>query len=269
MGASYTWSHSLDEQSGLGLFFNGNNPLEPRQSYASSTYDRTHVFTSAYYYELPKFHAAKGALPMLVNGWTLNGIVSVQSGQPYNFYDFSGAVASLYNSTTINIADPIIGFTPGVTMPQLRLQGTTGVDPRVPLVDISKLYIPTVQPGASGVPGCATVSGAQVCDTYESAFAATGRNTFRGPLQSRFDLALMKRTRIAERVNLDFRADAFNILNHPDFDVPSNSTSLYSVTRSGNSITKVTVRAPSATFGLIQQTLGSPRVLQLSMHLVF
>jgi hypothetical protein len=79
----------------------------------------------------------------------------------------------------------------------------------------------------------------------------------------------MKRTRLGERFNLDFRADAFNIFNHPDFDVPSNSTSLYSVTRSGNAITKVAVRAPSATFGLLQQTLGSPRVLQLSLHLVF
>ena len=267
--ASYTWSHSLDVQSNLGLFFNGNNPLEPSQSYATSTFDRTHVFTSAYYYELPKLKGGAGALPLLVNRWTVSGIVSLQSGQPYNFYDFSGAVAGLYNSTTINIADPIIGFTPGTTIPQLKTQGTLGVDPRVPLVDITKLYIPAVQPGTFGVPGCATVSGTQVCDTYETAFAGNGRNTFRGPFQSRFDLALMKRTRLAERVNLDFRADAFNIFNHPDFDVPSNSTSLYSVTRAGNSITKVAVRAPSTTFGLLQQTLGSPGVLQLSMHLVF
>jgi hypothetical protein len=54
----------------------------------------------------------------------------------------------------------------------------------------------------------------------------------------------LKRTRLRENVNLDFRTDAFNIFNHPDFDVPSVSTSLYSVTRSGNSITKVTVRHP-------------------------
>ena len=267
--ASYTWSHALDVQSNLGLFFNGNNPLEPSQSYATSTFDRTHVFSTAYYYELPKLKISTGALPLLANGWTVNGIISLQSGQPYNFYDFSGAVAGLYNSTTINIADPLIGFTPGTTISQLKTQSTTGVDPRVPLVDISKLYIPAVQPGTLGVPGCATVNGAQVCDTYETGFAGNGRNTFRGPFQSRFDLALMKRTRLTEGVNLDFRADAFNIFNHPDFDVPSNSTSLYSTTRSGNSITKVTVRAPSATFGLLQQTLGSPRILQLSMHLVF
>lgn len=267
--ASYTWSHSLDVQSNLGLFFNGNNPLEPRQSYATSTYDRTHVFTTAYYYELPKLKQLKGPLAMAANGWTLNGIVSLQSGQPYNIYDFSGAVAAVYNSTTINIADPIIGFTPGTSYSQLKLQGTTGVSPSSPLIDVSKLYIPTIQPGTMGVPGCATVSGAQACDTFETSFGGNGRNTFRGPFQSRFDMALMKRTRITEKVSMDFRVDAFNIFNHPDFDVPSNSTSLYSTTKSGNAITKITVRAPSATLGTITQTLGSPRTMQFSMHLVF
>src|SRR5262249_28665499 len=43
MIASYTWSHTLDEQSGLGLFFNGNNPGDLRSAYGTSTYDRTHV----------------------------------------------------------------------------------------------------------------------------------------------------------------------------------------------------------------------------------
>jgi len=42
--SSYTWSHSLDEQSGLGLFFTGNNPANPRANYASSDFDQTHVF---------------------------------------------------------------------------------------------------------------------------------------------------------------------------------------------------------------------------------
>ena len=46
-------------------------------------------------------------------------------------------------------------------------------------------------------------------------------------------------------------------------------TGSYSVTRSGNSITKVTVRTPSASIGLIQDTLGSPRIMQISAHLRF
>ncbi|HEY6253878.1 MAG TPA: carboxypeptidase regulatory-like domain-containing protein, partial [Candidatus Angelobacter sp.] len=52
---SYTFSHALDEGSGLGLFFNGNNPSNPRQSYGNSDFDRTHVLTVSYIYMLPKF----------------------------------------------------------------------------------------------------------------------------------------------------------------------------------------------------------------------
>lgn len=267
--ASYTWSHSLDIQSNLGLFFNGNNPLDPRQSYASSTYDRTHVFNSTYSFEIPRMKNGSGMVKALTNGWTLNGLIGLQSGQPYNVYDFSGAVGGLYTSTTINIADPIIGFTPGSTYPELKLQGTTGINVLKPLYDTTKLYLPTVQPGTFGVPACATVGGAQVCDTYESLFSASGRNTFRGPFQTRADVSLAKNTKFSERLLLQLRFDVFNVLNHPDFDVPSASTSLYSVTRTGNSIKAISVRAPSATLGLIQQTLGSPRIMQLSAHIRF
>jgi hypothetical protein len=266
--ASYTWSHALDVQSNLGLFFNGNNPLNLHDSYATSTYDRTHVFIASYTYQLPTLQQ-KGALTSLVNGWGISGLTALQSGQPYNVYDYSGAVSGLYNSTTVNIADPLIGFTPGLTIPQIKLQGTTGIDITKPMFDGSKLYIPTVQPGTFGVPGCATVNGSQACDIYESLFSSNGRNTFRGPFQSRFDMAITKRTKLGENHNLDFRAEAFNIFNHPDFDVPSASTSLLNYTRSGNVLKVVGYRTPPASLGLIQQTLGGPRVLQVSMHLNF
>lgn len=269
MTASYTWSHSLDIQSNLGLFFNGNNPLNTKDSYGTSTYDRTHVFNSTYFYELPKLKSGNALVSRLVNGFALNGILTIQSGQPYNIYDFSGAVSSVYNSTTINIADPIIGFTPGATNKDIVLQGQTGVNILKPLIDTTKLYIPTLQPGQLGVPACTTVNGAQVCDTYETSFGSNGRNTFRGPIQSRVDLGLTKQTALTEKIKLSLRWDVFNVFNHPDFDVPGNSTSLYSVTKSGNAIKAVTVRTPSATLGYITQTLGSPRVMMLSAHLTF
>jgi hypothetical protein len=266
---SYTWSHALDIQSGLGLFYNGNNPTNPSSSYATSTFDRTHVFTSSYSYVLPGLENKLGLLSRVTNGWTLNGLVSLQSGQPYNFIDYSGAIASVYNSDTVNISDPIIGFTPGTTVPQLALQGTTGYNVNQPLVDGSKLYIPTIAPGTMGVPPCATVNGSQVCDTYETGFSGFGRNTFRAPFQSRADLSLAKTTRINERMSLNLRFDVFNVFNHPDFDAPNINNSLYSETFSGNSITKVTVKSVSSTFGLIQSTLGGPRIMQLSAHFRF
>ncbi len=68
---------------------------------------------------------------------------------------------------------------------------------------------------------------------------------------------------------MNLRFDVFNVFNHPDFDAPNSNSGLYSVTRSGNSITKVTVKAPSASLGLIQGTLGGPRIMMLSAHFTF
>ena len=93
--ASYTWSHALDEQSGLGLFFTGNNPLNPKSNYASSDFDQTHVFLINYSYTIPKLTHNK-SLGDFVNGWTIGGQTVAQSGQPYSVYDYSGSVGSLY-----------------------------------------------------------------------------------------------------------------------------------------------------------------------------
>ena len=57
-GFSYTFSRSLDEQSALGLYYNGNNPQDLRSGYGPSDFDRTHVFNIDYHYELPKFFSA-------------------------------------------------------------------------------------------------------------------------------------------------------------------------------------------------------------------
>jgi hypothetical protein len=135
------------------------------------------------------------------------------------------------------------------------LQGTTGVDPSKPYIDVSKLYIPVIAAGTSGVPAG---------DTVETGWANSGRNVFRGPIQTRWDQSVAKTWRVTERVGLRYSAEFYNILNHPSFDAPSNSVSVYSVS-SG----KVTVRAPSTTAGYINRTIGSPRFLQMSLRLTF
>ena len=74
VGASYTYSHSLDEQSGVGLFYNGNNPLDLRDGFASSDFDRTHVFNFNYVYRLPEFYGKDSLKGRLTNGWSLVGL---------------------------------------------------------------------------------------------------------------------------------------------------------------------------------------------------
>ena len=130
---SYTWSHSLDEQSGLGLFFTGNNPAIPRSNYASSDFDQTHVFLVNYSYTTPKF-VESGRWGYVTNGWTVGGQTVAQSGQPYSVYDYSGSVASLYYGTSNYIGNPIVPLLPGVTPKQAAKggicpAGVTGVSP--------------------------------------------------------------------------------------------------------------------------------------------
>ncbi|MGA3041676.1 MAG: TonB-dependent receptor, partial [Bryobacteraceae bacterium] len=260
--ASYTWSHALDEQSGLGLFFTGNNPLDPKSNYASADFDQTHVFLINYSYTLPKVTSSR-ALGYLVNGWTIGGQTVAQSGQPYSVYDFSGAVASLYYGASDYITNPIVPLLPGVTAKQAELQGTTGVNANNPVLNVADFGPQFVTPGTNGVPACDS-SG---CDSYESLYSNTGRNLFRAPFQVRFDMSLAKEFQFGERYRLRFNFDAFNLFNHPDFDAPNNNVSFFGFNYAGPPLSPS--NPDTGDLGYITHTIGSPRFLQLSLHLSF
>ena len=258
--ASYTYSHALDEQSGLGLFVTGNNPQIPRSNYGSADFDQTHVFLINYSYTLPTITKTNKALAYGVNGWTLGGQTVAQSGQPYSVYDFSGSVGSLYLGTADYIGNPIVPLASGVTPKQAELQGTTGVNAGKPVLNASDFAPQFVAPGTNGVPPCDETG----CDNFESLYGTTGRNTFRGPFQVRFDMSLAKQfPLIKDRFNLRFEADAFNLFNQPDFDTPNNNVTFFPNYYGPPSI------PPQGSLGIIQHTLGSSRFFQLGIHLLF
>ena len=259
--ASYTWSHSLDEQSGLGLFYNGNDPLNPHSGYSSSDFDRTHVFVLNYLYQVPTVVKNNGFLAAITNGWFIAGQTIAQSGQPYNVYDFSGSIASIYYSNNDYITNPIVPLKAGVTASQAQTQGTLNPNPNRPLLDKNAFTIPTLTPGQDGVPPC-DASGA--CDTYESAYGSGGRNIFRGPFQLRFDASVGKEFAVRERYRLRVSADFFNIFNHPSYDTPNNNVEFYNFNNPPD-----TNNPPRGSLGVIQHTIGSPRFIQLQAHLVF
>ena len=258
--ASYTYSHALDEQSGEGLFVTGNDPTVPRANYASSDFDQTHVFLINYSYTLPSVAKGYKALGYVVNGWTLGGQVVAQSGQPYSVYDYSGSVGSLYYGTFDEISNPIVPLAQGVTAKQAELQGTMGVNPGKPVLNAADFGPVFLQPGQDGVPPC---EGA-MCDDWESVFGNSGRNMFRAPFQSRFDMSVAKDFhRFMDRYQLRFEADAFNIFNHPDFDAPNNDVEFFPYYEGPPQI------PPYGHLGQIQHTLGSSRFLMLGLHLLF
>jgi hypothetical protein len=284
VNASYTYSHSLDEGSGLGagLFFNGNNPLVPRTAYASSDFDRTHVFTISYVYQFPTRSYSSRFVDKVANGWGLQGVTVAQSGQPFSVIDFSGTAASIFFSADDFITNPILPLAPGVSPHQATQGGTdnsftsgplAGV--RVPYINPNDFSIPFLSPGQSGVPPCGpTVAGATVCDTQETGYGSAGRNIFRAPFQTRFDFSIVKNFKFAERFTLKFQADAFNIFNLPNFDAPNGNFALNGCFNPFPCFPDpTTVLSPGSpnpnNYGVIRQTVGSNRFLQLAMHLTF
>jgi hypothetical protein len=213
-GVSYTFSRSFDEQSAMGLFYNGSNPLQLRGGYAPSDYDRTHVFNVDYHYELPKFLPVNTWEGKVVDGWAIQGLVVLQSGQPYSMIDYSGAVGSIFYSINDGITNPIVPLAPGCT-PQNALTGATGNNPNSPALKASCFTIPILQPG--------DLNGAiPAGDSYETNFIPNGgqRNIFRQSWQKRADISLVKVTNLTERFALKYSFDVFNLTNHPSFDIP-------------------------------------------------
>jgi hypothetical protein len=268
--AAYTWSHSLDSQSGLGLFFTGNDPLNPKSAYASSDFDRTHVFTISYHYAFPKVSKETGFLAIVANGWGLSGVTVAQSGQPYSIYDFSGGVASIFYGTNNFIGNPIVPLLPGQTpasaqhVPPCTPSATVTCPPGPVLVKIGAFGIPLIAPGQMGVPAG---------DPFETSFGTTGRNVFRSPFQTRFDLSVFKEFRLSERFKLRFDTQAFNLFNHASFDAPNNNISFNPFFANPplnvNNFTNGYTIPPHGSGGIVQHTIGSPRFLQMALHLTF
>jgi hypothetical protein len=262
VNGSYTWSHSLDMQSGLGLFFTGNNPNVLRSAYGNSDFDRTHVLTVSYLYTLPNLIHKEGYVSKALNGWGFSGITVLESGQPYSVSDFSGAFAGIFFSNFDSITNPIVSFAPGQSARTAQLQGTTGVNAGLPVLNPNAFTAPTIAPGTSGVPPC---NGA-ICDNVETGFGNVGRNIFRGPFQTRFDFSLNKETKLTERFALKFTTQFFNIFNHPSFDTPNNNVN-FNPHFSNPPV--IVPSNPGGSLGFIQHTIGSPRFIQMALHLTF
>jgi hypothetical protein len=277
--ASYTYSHALDEGSGLGagLFFNGNDPQDPRSSYASSDFDRTHVFSISYLYNLPTIKGATGILNVLANGWGVTGVTIAQSGEPFSVVDFSGTAGSQFFSADDFVTNPILPLAPGITPKQAMSKSGGGGAKlgfnNMPYVNPDDFFAPTVDPGVNGVPPCeqdGATGGNLVCDTQETGFGSTGRNVFRAPFETRFDFSVFKNFKLNERFNLKYEMDAFNVFNHPSLDAPNTDFELnpcFNPVPCYN--TQPTLSGNPHGYGVISGTIGSPRFLQMSLHLTF
>jgi hypothetical protein len=273
VGMSYTYSHALDEQSGLGLFYNGNNPLNLRDGYASADFDRTHVLNFSYVFRVPDLAAKHTLEGDIIDGWSLVGLTVLQSGQPYSVIDFSSAVGSVYYSTSNGITNPIVPLAPGCTAQNAKT-GKSGAFGDVAL-KASCFTLPLIGAGTNGVPSN---------DPFESGFTTGQRNIFRQAFQKRADASLVKSIEFADHYGLKYTFDVYNLTNTSSFDVPGNEVSQNENYNAfpvvGTPVTPGTCSATGGTvsgsfyncpfdLGVVTHTIGSPRQIQMSLSLTF
>jgi len=240
---NYTYSHSIDNVSLIAnaAAFGGYgficDVLRPRECRANSDFDVTHYFNGTFIYDLPVGRGkAFGAgaprwLDEIIGGWSVSGIPSIHSGNAY-FADSIAFVAGYANDA------PAI-LTGNASDLKIHLNGGKG----------QPLY------------GFANPSQANSDYVGPIGFNIGSRNNLRGPRFFDLDAGLAKRFPLwSERYALRFRADAFNVFNHPNFNTPcadiTNLTCLFG-TVSSTAGTTINNSGPSA------------RVLQLALRFEF
>ena len=286
VGASYTYSHATDEQSGLGLFYNGSNALNLRSGYGSSDFDRTHVLNFTYVFQIPDFARKHSLEGDFIDGWSLVGLTVLQSGQPYSIIDFSGAIGSIYYSTYDGITNPIVPLAKGCTA-KSALTGHSGayfVANGQTALNPACFTLPLLPAGGLGGAIPST-------DPFETTFTTGQRNIFRQAFQRRADASLIKETKFSDRYSLKYTFDVYNLTNTSSFDVPGNEVSqnagynsfpsYYTTSGTPTPVLPGTCKADgtgsvSGSFfscpsglGIVTHTIGSPRQIQMSLHFEF
>ena len=198
---NFVWSRSMDNSSdGEDFVPNAAQPNDsnnPQLEYGPSNFNIPRRLTWNFAYDLPKMG---GDWKRLKNGWGLNSVLNLQDGQPFHF--------------NYNFEDDYSGSGNGFDRPDVV--GPIVYHPHDPLnfVDLSSFAIPCT------VSGTTANGAASDCIPGTRHFGNMRRNSLRGPSFKELNFAIYKTTALTERLNMQFRADFFNILNHPNFANP-------------------------------------------------
>lgn len=222
-GLAWTWSKSIDDMSvdpvaassGGGLSStNSRTPTDVRNfrlDRSRSDFDNRHAVVSHFVYELPFGHGRtwgaswSNAVNHALGGWTLTGIYTYQSGEPFTINSgvrtangFKVSRAELRGPMPPSGLDSVGGITGPVIWNVTDLDPTTNC--RQVIGTQSFFCIP--EPGQNGM----------------------GRNAAQGPSFWNFDFGLIKKWSLSERMQLSFHTEFFNFFNHPNFENPRNAT---------------------------------------------
>ena len=277
----YTWSHALDQVS-ANRDPQPQNSLNPAAEYGNSDLNIPQRLTFTMTYDIP---GRKGFAQMM-EGWQLNSIVTLQSGQPWSAIDGiqngsdvsgTGELSDRWNFTG-NPKD----FSPSPSGP------IPFIDPSNFALDSSNNVIGIVSGGNQQGLRCISAAGNQaeinelatlgcfikgtgiLTPPAQGTFGTAGRNIFTGPHFRDWDLSVVKSWTLTERIKMQFRGELFNILNHPNFANPWGASGTYGL---------VDPSAPGS-FGFAGATpdvaganpvigTGGARAIQLGLKFIF
>ena len=267
---NYTWSHAIDDGSTWHSGATSSNGAGGGDGYTTdvtlpgldrgnSIYDIRHRLVGNYVYDLPFYTTQEGVIGHILGGWRWNGIVSWQTGahwEPWTFTnggDPSGTIANGAGGTcsqaNIDAGDC---FNSGG---DFNLDGVRNDRPNAAV----NHYTPSHDQWANGWGNQFTFDGSQTGGFFTAPCLGCngnlGRNTFVGPSYVSWETSLFKNVKITERVNMQFRAEAFNVLNHTNFQLPGSGGA-------------TNMRTNSPTFGQAGGTFN-PRNLQFGLKLSF
>ncbi|MBZ5600052.1 MAG: TonB-dependent receptor [Acidobacteriia bacterium] len=249
---AYTWAHALDIASNADLGAQNGGDFRfyqtPNREYGNADFDIRHRLVLSYLYELPigrgKAFArnASGALNQIIGGWQVGGITSFSTGNWFTILDDNSFSNSDGQSRPDLVADPFkagpIAANPDPNCQLTISQGGLAADRTHTITS-------WVNPCAFTDPGFGS-------------FGNVGRNTVPGPGYQIWDMSLFKNFSITERTKLEFRAEFFNVWNHPNLQFAKSGPQ--------NSINTTTFNTPE--FGFLTAA-RDPRQIQFALKLSF
>ena len=255
---NYSYSHSIDNASDGQDFV--ANATQPNNSYnaaaerGNSNFDVRHRFVWMLNYTFPTPHWS-GAAGKLGSGWGFNTVLTLQSGQPFhlNFFDDYDGTGEFFPRPDI-VGNPFAGtHTPD------------------DYLNLTAFHVP-----CAWAPSAAGDGGADQCIPGTQHPGNMGRNSLIGPGYKQFDFSLYKDTQLTERLKLQFRAEFYNLVNHPNFASPLYPG--FSVAADNNGVDPLTGRgigffplSQTGDVGVGNPFLGGggPRGIQLALKLTF
>jgi len=249
---SYTWSKAIDEGAGTVAsdpFLNSiNSLLEPLPHYRRSVADFNvpQNLVVNYIWDVPARKSLPGAIAWAAKGWELGGILQVRSGLP-----FTPLIAGdpLGEDTSSSFAYPNLVRTPACASPVNPGNVTN-------YIKLQCFALPMATPAIAAQ--CVPFAAASVSGTCSNLLGNGGRNEIYGPGLVNFDFSVFKNNQIKENLNLQFRAELFNVFNHPNFNSPIDNSTIFNQDGS-----------PTNGAGAIDGTSNFSREIQLALKLIW